>query len=1298
MLGLRWFCRQVLLLLTFATLLAAQAAHAVVTPSHSPLPIATSSEALPADFSFVDPYFEAVGDTESIGDSVITSLLQDRKGFLWIGTTKGLIQYDGYRFRRYAHNPRDPRTLVGEYILTLCLGEDGRIWIGTNSNGISVLNPDTERFEHFIHDDKKADSLSKGRIWGMAASSDGGVWVATDHGLDFIAKNSRQIQHFKREANNPHRLQSERLRSLFIDKNGDMWIGSVDGLQLLKKNSKVFSQFDKSSKIGAALHGKEIRSFLQTKDGKLWIGTRKHGAVRLDIASQETLWLPIDASSPDSLSHPWIKAMVAAPNNQIWMATVGGGINIVDASAGKVVRRLRRDLALPNSLAMDDLGALLIDRSGLLWIGTWGGGLQRHLLGNQAIRILRHSPSQPKSLSAADVRSILEIENGKILVGAYGNGIDIIDRKLGLIGGYRPAPAGNLPSGNILSLAMGADGSLWAGSQQMGLLRLAKGASTWQVWGLEQGMPGLQCRNLLVARNGDVWVGTTDGVARLPVGGKKFDTYSAADGTPMRNSAEALVEDQQGNIWIASGAGLWLWRNGSKVIVSAQHDAKRESSLASNDVRGVLVDKKNRVWVGTPQGLDKLLRWDDKQAEFAHIHAEMSSGMEPGENLLQDQQGRIWSDSFVYDPKQNRSIVLTKADGFDLGTPWLSSYARTQDGLFLYGGTNGVAIIDPQRYQPWSYQPPVVVSELRVNGKANTVSELAKDLVLTPERRSFSLEFAALDYSSPGKLHYSYRLLGYDRDWVETDANHRVASYGNLWPGRYMLQVRATNRLGQMSHHQLDIPVRVLPAFWQTGWFLACALLLIAGGVYVGYGWRLARMRAKERHLQAVVEARTADILNLAGIGRDLTSTLDIEQAFVRVYEHVRTRLDAHVFIIALIDDAQENLQLMYSMEGGQRQALNSLSMQERDRPAIFCVRERREVITKRLSDVLAYIDKILPPAMGEDMQTIVYIPLIVEQQVLGCLSVQSPTVDAYSPDQLEFLRVLVSYTAIAIANSGAHSKLSTAHDQLAQAHQHLQETQNKLIHSEKMASLGGLVAGIAHEINTPLGTTLVAISGASHALRSLQSEVAAGRLLKTQFEEQINDCIDYASLAFRTANRAASLVETFKLIAVSSADDDAIDFDLSLFLRELMVAAYKNLQAPGCDYVLDVPPFLPVHLVQTDLQEAMIRVLDNVLVHAFSGGRTGTLNVSARIDEHDKICLQVQDNGHGIAAEHLPHIFDPFFTTKGGDQGHVGLGLHVAYNHVTQGLHGEISVASTFDQGCCVTLRFGRGVTGDAL
>ena len=1251
------------------------------------------SLAPPLDFSFVEPYFENVGDLETLGDSVITALLQDDKGLLWIGTTKGLIQFDGYRFRRYTHNQRDPHSLVGEFILSLCLGRDGRLWIGTNSNGISAFNPNTERFENFRHDPNNPKTISAGRIWTLAAAADGGIWVGTDHGLGYLPKEGGEVQHFRHVPGQAGTLHDSRVRSLLLDPAGDLWIGLADGLQVLKKNTTQFVTV--MPQIGTGLAGQEVRSLLQAQDGKLWIGTRKNGVAWLDIQRKSLHWLKVDASRADSLTHGWVKSMVQTENGRIWIGTVGGGINVVSASDGQILQRLRRDPSIASSLAVDDLGALLIDQAGLLWVGTWGGGLQRHHVGNQAIRIMRHSPSQAMGLSRAEVRSVLELANGQILAGTYGNGIDIIDRKRGVVGGIRPSPAGNLPSANIMSLVQTADGTLWAGSQQNGILRLPLGASQWQVWGTEHGLPGVQMRCFLIAKNGDLWAGTTDGVARLPFGAQRFETLLSVDGKPMRSAVEAMVEDKQGRIWLGSNAGLWLWQANLAGLQPHLNDSKRGSSLASDDVRGLLLDAHGDLWVGIPQGLDKLLSMNGGMAQFEHINMSQTQIMEPGENLLEDRAGRIWSNNFMYDPQRKRMNVLSKADGFDIGTAWLGAFTRTRDGLFLYGGTHGMAIIDPQRCQPWNYQPPFVVSELKINGKPNTALELSKELTLNPKRRSFSLEFAALDYSSPGKLRYSYRLQGYDREWIETDANHRVASYSNLWPGQYILQVRATNRLGQLSSKQLEIPVRVLPAFWQTGWFVVCAVLLSAGLVYGGYSWRVARMRANARHLQTLIDARTADILHLAEIGQDLTATLDTEQAFARVYQQVSSRLDAHVFSISLMNEDKSALVFVYEMENGARLPASSLMLDEIDRPAIWCVRHQRELIIGSCQELLNYVGNILPPAIGRQMETVVYLPLIVEQDVLGCLSVQSPKVNAYSRDHLEFLRVLASYTAIALANSGAHSRLSKAHAELAAAHLHLTQTQARLAHSEKMASLGGLVAGIAHEINTPLGTTLMAISGVSQALEELQRSVETGRVSRVQVDACIKDCIAYANLAAKTASRAANLIATFKTIAVSKDDGKLVQFGLRDYLEDLLYAVYRHLQPVGCSYQIEIADEIELRVLQSALQEALTRVLDNVLVHAFDAGRIGSLHIRAYVESGDTLLLTLQDNGHGIAEQNLAHVFDPFFTTKGGDQGHVGLGLHVAYNHVKQGLQGEISLSSRTapdaQQGTCVTLRFAR-------
>jgi len=132
--------------------------------------------------------------------------------------------------------------------------------------------------------------------------------------------------------------------------------------------------------------------------------------------------------------------VIAQPHpDEIWMSRYGYGIYILDAKTGKIQHRIRNDPAIPSSLGLDQIGAMLTDQSGLLWIGTWGNGIQKHMPNNNAISMLRHSPNSPKGLTRPNIRSLLETKDGLLLMGTEGNGIDIFDRKLGLIGGHRPS-------------------------------------------------------------------------------------------------------------------------------------------------------------------------------------------------------------------------------------------------------------------------------------------------------------------------------------------------------------------------------------------------------------------------------------------------------------------------------------------------------------------------------------------------------------------------------------------------------------------------------------------------------------------------------------------------------------------------------------------------------------------------------------------------------------------------------------------------------------------------------------------
>ncbi len=1199
-------------------------------------------------FAFAQPKLDSVGDAESVPDNLVTALAQDARGFIWIGSQQGLLRYDGYRFRNFVHNDNNPASLSGNYVTALFANQDGRIWIGTESAGLSLFDPGSERFEHFKHEPKQANSVSAGRIWALAGDKQGGLWIATDNGLDFLPSGSgngnsngngnKSVVHYRHEAGNPNSLTSNKIRSLLLDRQGRLWVGTTTGLQRLSEDHKRFEMVAGGGKAGphqsnmpqpnmpqpnipqpigapAASAEFNVQTLLQAQDGKLWLGTNKHGAAWLEPESDVLHWLPriLDQSSQagqagqaspvNALSNAWVIRMVQV-HDQIWMATFGGGIQIVDANNGKVLQHLQHDPGLAGSLAANEVKPMLLDRSGLLWIGTWSGGLQRYNTKNWMVRLLQRGQFLPGGLSNANAHSVLELANGQILVGTDGNGIDIIDRERGLVGGYRSANgAGSLPDGSIHALAQTRDGAIWAGTKQAGVLRLQAGSQTWQT---VLGLPQSVINRFLLDRNGDLWVATDRGVGRWKAGQTglaQFDMMPGENANTMQVNITTLAEDQDGRIWAGSTQGLWVSSADKSVLHKIAAEPERPNGLVSDAITSMLTTRDGKLWLATAKGLERLIRLDGTTATFEQVSKnwkQIGGGQIGGQqppplmfgNLLEAQNGTIWSETSVIDPQKMQIRRLSKTDGIDVGVAWQGAHGKTQDGLLLFGGTQGLAVVNPALFQPWDEQAPLVVTELKINGNPAPLFELAfaptkqpkklPSLILEPGQQNFVFEFAALDYSASKQNRYQYRLQGYDNTWINTDSDHRHAAYGNLRPGNYTLQVRGSNRLGQWSEHELTVPIRVIPAIWQTWWFMALLMLLLASATWGIFRWRTER-------LKKLVAARTADILQLGKIGQELTATLDTEQAFERVYKQVSSRLDAHVFRIGIYDEEQAHIRFVYGREAAQHLPQSHLPMSEHDRPAVWCVRERRELIVANSKQLTNYVSTILPPSFGQPMETVVYLPLMLESRMIGCLSVQSPHQNAYDQNKIEFLRVLASYAAIAIANSAAHGELESshgelalahhaldnAHTELANSHRYLQETQSQLIQSEKMASLGQLVANIAHEINTPIGAVKASGSNIADALR--RTLVGLPKMIKvfSESDEQL-----FHAIIRRAANvtetyssreaRAARLVLTEQLNqeSIPNASSKA-DILVQLHAQNHLSEALPLLRHPQADFIL---------------------------------------------------------------------------------------------------------------------------------
>lgn len=334
-----------------------------------------------------DVLFERVDDADQIPDNNVTVLAQDDEGFIWIGTPNGLIRYDGYRFTRFLSDPADPWSLGGVFIRALLVAADGRLWIGTDADGVSVLDPDTGRFRNHRHVAGDAASLAHDQVRALAQDRDGTIWVGTRAGLQrWDGAGFEQ----------PLALGSgdQRVYALAASA-GQLWIGAWSGVHVRRADGRV-------EPVPGPLAGQLIMSLLALEDGRIAVGTAEVGSHLIDAATLDSRPIPQPVEPVASTSDALALAMVQPRDSELWLAAFGG-ITVVDPADGRVLRRIRPDPAVRTGLAHAQIRCFLRDRAGLVWIGGYSGGLQRHDPRNDAIRVLHHSPYDIHGISSPSI-------------------------------------------------------------------------------------------------------------------------------------------------------------------------------------------------------------------------------------------------------------------------------------------------------------------------------------------------------------------------------------------------------------------------------------------------------------------------------------------------------------------------------------------------------------------------------------------------------------------------------------------------------------------------------------------------------------------------------------------------------------------------------------------------------------------------------------------------------------------------------------------------------------------------------
>ena len=1070
------------------------------------------------------------------------------------------------------------------------------------------------------------------------------------------------FQHLGAEQGLPHVM----VTSLVQDHEGFLWAGTQDGLA--RWDGYRFRTWGPNPKDAFSIPDNYIQALHIDRRGRLWVGTGGNGLARYDALQERFVRVPVGTTG---ISHVAVFAMADDGADGLWVGTLGG-LDHLNANGVADGHWHARDGAVATddaALPSDEVRTLLRDASGRLWLGTrkglvlFEGG---HLI---AVKLPAGEGGNPY------VRSLMQGSDGRIWVGTAAHGAFVLDPASRHAKALPEDVAAGTHLGNdvITAIHEVRPGQIWFGTVGQGIVVLDSASMRMRHLEHEPLVSTSIADNSVLAmlcdRSGLLWVATQRGISRHDPDQNAILSLFGASGRSGRIDdidVTAVYAQPDGLIRLGlHSGGMHTIDAAASVITGVRPDARQpESALPPVAVHGFVSLPDGAQYIATGRGL---YRTDLQGDAVQHLRfppmedgKPISAVLHDGKQLLVGSEGGLWLiDSVRMQASRlpgtdalNRENIIALKQGAS-GMLWIGT---RNSGLYrLNLQTRELRHIGPDRADLSALSSGNIASLLFDRRARLWIATQGGGInLLSRPDDAGPLRFLRLGTEDGLPNALVNKLLEDENGkiWASTDAGLAVID-------SEALTIHALRRADGV----------VISGYWSnSGTKTAQGELLFGGtgGLTVVRPALLKEWNFRppvvitELHLggKTVPASRfnraagSGEALEIEPLANSIAvefAALDFSAPEQNSYAY---RLEGYDHDWIYIDPAHR-LAAYTNLPPGQYR----LRLRGSNRNGVWSLQERTLSL------------RVLP-AWHQSWWFFLGEALIVLAVVVAL--VQGRT---------RYLRR---------KQIDLESTVQTRTTELRQA-------QEQLVQQEKLASLGGLVVGIAHEINTPLGTTMMAISGARDCWERVREAQASGRLSQSLLDMNTAEGIEYTDLALRTASRAAELITSFKAISVQFESERMVALDLSVYLPEIAMLVRPSLEQSGHHLEIDVAPGLSVMLMPEALTEALTRILANVLDHAFADwsrepvhdlAGNGTLRLSARVLKGDEVEIAVSDDGCGINGADLQRVFDPFFTTKSGVRGHIGLGLHVAYNHVTQGLQGEISIRSTPGQGTTVLIR----------
>ena len=800
----------------------------------------------------------------------ITSIAQDKQGFMWFGGANGLARFDGYSLRIYRKDDNDIHTLSHNYVNDLRLDSNGDLWIATRK-GINRYNSTSDRFQRYVAAQDSPDAHSVDDVMAIEESNDGHLWLATrggflsfniatesfrkysitddtqgtwvwnlvkdQQGMLWLGHQNRGVTRFNpatgemRHYGKAEGLGFPDIRELYVDSANNLWAGSYGaGLFMLDQRRERFVAVKHDNQEKSAI----VWSVLEDRQKNLWVGDGSAVYVRAPGTEEfvRFTYSEADASSPGNYV---VNELFEDNAGDMWLGYFPSGVDVVDRQAS-IFSNFRYSASNTNTVTEGGVLSAVKDKAGNLWIGA-GYGLNYFDPDRRKFTRYKHDPTNPKGLSGNTVLSLaLDDAAQQLWLGIWAGGLNRLDLPTGTFKHY--LPDANNPAAirgrEPWSVARDASGYLWIATEE-GLNRYDPATDSFRYFSPtpEQldGDKVLYARVVYIDKQQRIWLGTIRGLYLFDLATETFIRYRHKDGDPTSIGADfvfALYEDSRGNFWVGTdGAGLNLMdRSTGKFTSYTSRDG-----LADDVVAGIIEDQQGHLWLGTQKGI---ARFDIDAKQFRNF--DKRHGL--NDNLF------------------NRNAPV-----------------QLNTGELFFGNSKGFVLFNPSAITTNQHKPPVVFTNLLILNKPAVIgadnSPLTKAInhtdaiTLTHKDSVVTLEFSALNYQMSEENQYAYRLLGFDHDWIYAD-NKRTATYTNLDAGTYIFEVKASNNDNVWSDKTARLTIHVQPPLWRTWWaYFLYAILLMALVV-----WFLRIQRLRLQFEQQQVEQERSLVRRLQQVDR----------------------------------------------------------------------------------------------------------------------------------------------------------------------------------------------------------------------------------------------------------------------------------------------------------------------------------------------------------------------------------------------------------------------------------------------